>query len=183
MLPLRASASFDACGGPFVEQREIEQVLRAPSSALVTAQLAHPERQCVGFVGDAAKVFIPSSAVREVVAVPRDALVLREDNTYVFKVNGKGVALEKPRRYALDELDLSSGKKARLYRMMYEYGPANGTLLFLPIDQGLEHGPHALHPEAPPLANDVLICFGSGLPSIFCLWAPVRVSQGAVSKD
>ena len=46
----------------------------------------------VGFVGDAAKVFIPSSAVREVVAVPRDALVLREDNTYVFKVNGKGVA-------------------------------------------------------------------------------------------
>jgi RND family efflux transporter MFP subunit len=45
-----------------------------------------------GFVGDAAKVFIPSAAVREVVAVPRDALVLREDNTYVFKVNGKGVA-------------------------------------------------------------------------------------------
>ena len=45
-----------------------------------------------GFVGDAAKVFIPSSSVREVVAVPRDALVLREDNTYVFKVNGKGVA-------------------------------------------------------------------------------------------
>lgn len=45
-----------------------------------------------GFVGDAAKVYIPSSAVREVVAVPRDALVLREDNTYVFKVNGKGVA-------------------------------------------------------------------------------------------
>src|SRR5438105_12671635 len=56
-------------------------------------------------------------------------------------VNGKGVALEKPRRYALDELDLSSGKKARLYRMMYEHGPGNGTMLFLPIDQGLEHGP------------------------------------------
>jgi RND family efflux transporter MFP subunit len=45
-----------------------------------------------GFVGDAAKVFIPSAPVRNVVAVPRDALVLREDNTYVFKVNGKGVA-------------------------------------------------------------------------------------------
>ncbi|HLY04989.1 MAG TPA: efflux RND transporter periplasmic adaptor subunit [Rhizomicrobium sp.] len=45
-----------------------------------------------GFVGDAAKVFMPSAAAREVVAVPRDALVLREDNTYVFKVNGKGVA-------------------------------------------------------------------------------------------
>jgi len=45
-----------------------------------------------GFVGGAAKVFVPSAPVRNVVAVPRDALVLREDNTYVFKVNRKGVA-------------------------------------------------------------------------------------------
>lgn len=45
-----------------------------------------------GFVGDAAKVYIPSAEPHEVVAVPRDALVLREDNTYVFKVDGKGVA-------------------------------------------------------------------------------------------
>ena len=50
-------------------------------------------------------------------------------------------SVPKPRRYALDELDLSPGKKARLYRMMYEHGPGNGTMLFLPIDQGLEHGP------------------------------------------
>lgn len=45
-----------------------------------------------GFVGDAAKVFIPSAEPRDVLAVPRDALVLREDNTYVFKVDGKSVA-------------------------------------------------------------------------------------------
>jgi RND family efflux transporter MFP subunit len=44
------------------------------------------------FVGDAAKVLAPSAAVRDVLAVPRDALVLREDNTYVFKVDGKNVA-------------------------------------------------------------------------------------------
>ena len=25
--------------------------------------------------------------------------------------------------------------------MLYEYGPGNGTLLLLPIDQGMEHGP------------------------------------------
>jgi len=25
--------------------------------------------------------------------------------------------------------------------MMYQHGPANGTLMLLPIDQGLEHGP------------------------------------------
>jgi RND family efflux transporter MFP subunit len=44
------------------------------------------------FVGDAAKVLVPSAAPRDVLAVPRDALVLREDNTYLFKVDGKNVA-------------------------------------------------------------------------------------------
>ncbi|MFW9835472.1 MAG: class I fructose-bisphosphate aldolase [Candidatus Thorarchaeota archaeon] len=42
----------------------------------------------------------------------------------------------------LDELHhLSLGKKVRLHRLMYEHGPGNGTMLILPIDQGLEHGP------------------------------------------
>ncbi len=38
-------------------------------------------------------------------------------------------------------MNLSTGKRARLHRLMYEHGPANGTLMILPIDQGLEHGP------------------------------------------
>jgi class I fructose-bisphosphate aldolase len=42
---------------------------------------------------------------------------------------------------ALKDLDISLGKRTRLHRLLYRYGPANGTLLFLPIDQGLEHGP------------------------------------------
>lgn len=41
----------------------------------------------------------------------------------------------------LDDLNLAPGKKARLYRLLYQAGPANGTLMILPIDQGLEHGP------------------------------------------
>lgn len=41
----------------------------------------------------------------------------------------------------LDDMDLGVGKRTRLHRLMYEYGPGNGTLLLLPIDQGLEHGP------------------------------------------
>lgn len=46
------------------------------------------------------------------------------------------------KRLTLAEMDhLSVGKKARLHRLMYEHGPGNGTMLFLPIDQGLEHGP------------------------------------------
>lgn len=44
-----------------------------------------------GLVGDAAKVLIPSAAPRNVLAVPRDALVLREENTYIFKVDAHGV--------------------------------------------------------------------------------------------
>lgn len=41
----------------------------------------------------------------------------------------------------LDELDLPLGKRVRLHRLLYKYGPGNGKLLVLPIDQGLEHGP------------------------------------------
>ena len=43
-------------------------------------------------VGDAVRVFIPSAEPRDVLVVPRDALVLREDNTYIFKVDRKNTA-------------------------------------------------------------------------------------------
>ncbi len=41
----------------------------------------------------------------------------------------------------IEDMDLSAGKKVRLHRLLYKYGPGNGRLMFLPIDQGLEHGP------------------------------------------
>lgn len=44
-------------------------------------------------------------------------------------------------RPALSRLGLSPGKRTRLKRLLYEHGPGGGTLLILPIDQGLEHGP------------------------------------------
>ncbi|MBP8952158.1 MAG: fructose-bisphosphate aldolase [Armatimonadetes bacterium] len=47
----------------------------------------------------------------------------------------------------LDDMDLGVGKRTRLHRLLYEYGPGNGTLLFLPIDQGLEHGPVDFFPN------------------------------------
>lgn len=43
-------------------------------------------------VGDAAKVFVPSAEAREATVVPRDALVLRETSTYVFRVRDDGIA-------------------------------------------------------------------------------------------
>ena len=45
----------------------------------------------------------------------------------------------------LDDLTLSTGKKARLHRLMYQYGPGNGKLMILPIDQGLEFSKTLLH--------------------------------------
>lgn len=45
------------------------------------------------------------------------------------------------KRPNLKDLDLSVGKRTRLHRLLYKYGPGNGTMLFLPIDHGLEHGP------------------------------------------
>ena len=45
------------------------------------------------------------------------------------------------RPLTLEDLDLPTGKKARLYRLLHKYGPGNGRLMILPIDQGLEHGP------------------------------------------
>ena len=49
-------------------------------------------------------------------------------------------------------LDIAPGKKTRLYRLLYQSGPANGTLMVLPIDQGLEHGPRDFL-EAPDSAD------------------------------
>jgi class I fructose-bisphosphate aldolase len=45
------------------------------------------------------------------------------------------------KRISLSERGLGTGKKARLHRILYQFGLKNGTALFLPYDQGLEHGP------------------------------------------
>jgi fructose-bisphosphate aldolase, class I len=47
---------------------------------------------------------------------------------------------------------LSPGKRARLHRLLYEFGPGHGTLLLLPIDQGIEHGPRDFFPN--PASKD-----------------------------
>ncbi len=47
---------------------------------------------------------------------------------------------------------LPPGKRARLHRLLYEFGPGNGTLMLLPIDQGIEHGPRDFFPN--PASKD-----------------------------
>jgi class I fructose-bisphosphate aldolase len=52
-------------------------------------------------------------------------------------------------RTRLADLDLGSGKRTRLHRLLFGAGPANGRLLIIPIDQGLEHGPIDFLPNPP----------------------------------
>ena len=47
---------------------------------------------------------------------------------------------------------LAPGKRARLRRLLFEFGPGNGTLMLLPIDQGIEHGPRDFFPN--PASKD-----------------------------
>jgi class I fructose-bisphosphate aldolase len=47
---------------------------------------------------------------------------------------------------------LPAGKRTRLRRLLFEFGPGNGTLLLLPIDQGIEHGPRDFFPN--PASKD-----------------------------
>jgi class I fructose-bisphosphate aldolase len=59
------------------------------------------------------------------------------------------MVMERVRRPVLDELPLAQGKRARLYRLLYAHGPGHGTMLVLPVDQGLEHGPGDFLPNPP----------------------------------
>lgn len=44
-------------------------------------------------------------------------------------------------RPSLSDLRLPTGKQTRLHRILHCHGLGNGTAIFLPYDQGLEHGP------------------------------------------
>ena len=68
-------------------------------------------------------------------------------------------------RLGLDQLGLSAGKKTRLRRILYQHGLQNGTALFLPYDQGLEHGPRDFF--ANPAASDPKYVIGLALEGGF----------------
>ncbi|MGA8709928.1 MAG: class I fructose-bisphosphate aldolase [Thermoplasmata archaeon] len=66
------------------------------------------------------------------------------DSSVTPSASGATLPTPVPHRYprpALSRLGLGPGKLTRLKRLLYQHGPGGGTLLVLPIDQGLEHGP------------------------------------------
>ncbi len=60
----------------------------------------------------------------------------------------------KTQRPSLAASSVSHGKRVRLWRLFYGSGPRNGTLIVLPLDQGLEHGPTDFFPPPPALNPD-----------------------------
>lgn len=71
---------------------EVRVVVPVGDSASRTVEVRLALSPGAAFVGDAAKVLIPADEPRMVLAVPRDALVLREDNTYLFKLDKENKA-------------------------------------------------------------------------------------------
>ncbi len=71
---------------------EVRVVVPVGDSASRTVEVRLALAPGAAFVGDAAKVLIPADEPRSVLAVPRDALVLREDNTYLFKLDKENKA-------------------------------------------------------------------------------------------
>lgn len=71
-------------------------------------------------------------------------------------------------RRGLNQLGLSTGKKARLHRILYQHGLGNGTALFLPYDQGIEHGPRDFfaNPEASDPAYIIQLALAGGFNGI-----------------
>ncbi len=55
------------------------------------------------------------------------------------------------RTSSLNSLAIGHGRRVRLWRLLYGSGPCNGTLMVLPLDQGLEHGPTDFFPHPPAL--------------------------------
>src|SRR5512136_799042 len=54
----------------------------------------------------------------------------------------------------LSSLSVAHGKRVRLFRLLYGHGPGHGTLMVLPLDQGLEHGPTDFFPNPAALDTD-----------------------------
>jgi class I fructose-bisphosphate aldolase len=71
-------------------------------------------------------------------------------------------------RPAFDQLGLSTGKKARLRRILHQHGVGNGTAIFLPYDHGLEHGPRdfAGHPESADPRHIIQLALEGGFNGI-----------------
>src|SRR5687768_1437535 len=131
----RATVSRQVCGC----WRISASVCRYPAACLSAVDLA---ASCASRPWGGALTVMPDrSKMKEI-----------ESNRRLRQMKRKGQVA--PRQSAavlpsLSQLSLSQGKRARLWRLLYGHGPGNGTLVVLPLDQGLEHGPTDFFPHPP----------------------------------
>lgn len=71
-------------------------------------------------------------------------------------------------RPALGQTGLGIGKRTRLHRLLFQQGLRNGTALFLPYDQGLEHGPRDFfaNPDAGDPAYTIRLAIEGGFNAV-----------------
>ena len=86
-------------------------------------------------------------------------------------------ALRQASRPIVSDLDLPLGKRTRLQRLLYKSGLENGTLLVLPIDQGIEHGPLNFfdNPAAKDPEFQWKLAAEGGYNAIACHWGLARM--------
>lgn len=80
-------------------------------------------------------------------------------------------------RSTLADMDLPLGKRVRLHRVLYEHGLQNGTMLVLPIDQGIEHGPLNFfeNPDAKDPEFEWRLAYEGGYNAIAVHWGLARM--------
>lgn len=80
-------------------------------------------------------------------------------------------------RTTLADMDLPLGKRVRLHRVLYENGLQNGTMLVLPIDQGIEHGPLNFfeNPDAKDPEFQWRLAYEGGYNAIAAHWGLARM--------
>jgi len=67
----------------------------------------------------------------------------------IKEIEAKMARKERAEKFSIDLDYLTAGERRHLYELMYAHGPGNGKMMFLPIDQGLEHGPRDFFPNPP----------------------------------
>jgi class I fructose-bisphosphate aldolase len=85
-------------------------------------------------------------------------------------IEAKMARRERAEKFTIDLDYLGAGERRHLYELMYAHGPGNGKMMFLPIDQGLEHGPRDffVNPPAADLEFQLSLALEANYSGIVC---------------
>jgi RND family efflux transporter MFP subunit len=79
-------------GGGLPVEADIRTIIPVGDQVTRTFEIRVALPEGLGIIGTPVRVSVPSNQPREVLAVPRDAIILRADGSYVFRVTEEDVA-------------------------------------------------------------------------------------------